>query len=103
MRYADDPPSWHPGMVAMVTGPDGKPGTLHRTYLSLNGRKADIKQPRLLMPGPFPKGGAIRLAPHERTLGIAEGIETAFAASALFGVPCWAAGNDSGLSGWDPA
>jgi hypothetical protein len=27
-------------------------------------------------------------------LGIGEGIETALSAAALFGVPCWAAGND---------
>jgi putative DNA primase/helicase len=102
MRYQADPPSWHPGMVAMVTGPDGKPATLHRTYLTAEGRKAEIEEPRLLMPGPFPKGGAIRLAPHHDILGIAEGIETAFAASALFSIPCWAAGNDSGVAAWIP-
>ena len=86
----------------MVTGPDGAPSTLHRTYLTADGRKAEVEKPRLLMPGPFPKGGAIKLAAHGEVLGIAEGIETAFAASALFGMPCWAAVCDTALAAWLP-
>lgn len=35
-------------------------------------------------------------------LGIAEGIETAFAAASLFGVPCWSAINTALLSQWEP-
>jgi putative DNA primase/helicase len=36
----------------------------------------------------MPAGAAVRLMAHGDTLGIAEGIETALSASALFGVPC---------------
>ena len=91
VRYQSDCPSFHPAMIAMVTGPDGTPSTLHRTYLTDDGRKAAVREPRLLMPGIIAKGAAIRLAPAGDALGIAEGIETALSASALFGVPCWAA------------
>lgn len=89
-------------MIAMVMGPDGKPAILHRTYLTEDGRKADVEAPRRLMPGTVPKGAAIRLMPHEGLLGIAEGLETAFAASSLFGVPCWAAVSAGMIAAWEP-
>lgn len=43
-----------------------------------------------------------RLAPYTDHLGIAEGIETAVAATALTGTPCWAALNAQNLEGWIP-
>jgi putative DNA primase/helicase len=89
-------------MIAMVTGPDGAPATLHRTYLAADGRKAPVLEPRRLMPGKVAKGAAVRLSPARNTLGIAEGIETALSASALFGVPCWAAVNAGMLAAWRP-
>lgn len=75
-------------MLALVTGPDGKGVNLHRTFLE-NGGKANMPEPRRLMPGRLPDGSAIRLWPHEGRLGVAEGIETALAAHRDFGVPCW--------------
>lgn len=102
LKYQDDPPSWHPAMIAMVTGPDGKPAILHRTYITEDGCKAGVEAPRRLMPGTVPKGAAIRLMPHEGILGIAEGIETAFAAASLFGVPCWAALSARMMAAWEP-
>jgi putative DNA primase/helicase len=87
-------------MIAMVSGPNGSPSILHRTYLTDDGRKAPVIEPRLFMPGTIAKGAAIRLAPAGDALGIAEGIETALSASALFGVPCWAAGNAGLLAAW---
>ncbi len=93
VRYQSDCPSFHPAMIAMVTGPDGAPSNLHRTYLTADGRKAPVLEPRRLMLGTIAKGAAIRLAPAGDALGIAEGIETALSASVLFGVPCWAAGS----------
>ncbi len=42
LRYQDETPSWHPAMLAMVTGPDGAPATIHRTYLTEGGRKAPV-------------------------------------------------------------
>jgi putative DNA primase/helicase len=102
LRYQSDYPSFHPAMIAMVTAPDGAPSTLHRTYLTNDGRKAPVIEPRRLMPGSIAKGAAIRLGPSGDVLGIAEGIETALSATALFGVPCWAAVNAGMLAAWQP-
>ena len=54
------------------------------------------------MMGAMPGGAAVRLMPHEQTLGIAEGIETAMSASALFNVPVWAALTAGLLQEWTP-
>ena len=89
-------------MLAMVTGPDGAPSILHRTYLTDDGRKALVIEPRRLMSGSIAKGASIRLSPTGDALGIAEGIETALSASALFGVPCWAAVSAGMLAAWQP-
>lgn len=102
VRYQAEPTTWHPAMIAMIHGADGKPAILHRTYLTKDGRKAVVEAPRRLMPGSVPKGCAVRLAPHAGTLGIAEGIETALSAAAIFGVPCWAAVNANMLANWVP-
>jgi len=101
-HYQSDCPSFHPAMIAMVTGPDGAPSILHRTYLTDDGCKAPVTGPRRLMSGTVAKGAAIRLAPADEVLGIAEGIETAVSASVLFGVPCWAAVSAGMLAAWQP-
>jgi putative DNA primase/helicase len=99
VRYQSDRPSFHPAMIAMVTGSDGTPSILHRTYLTADGLKASLDAPRRLMPGTVAKGAAIRLAPAGDALGIAE---TALSASALFRIPCWAAVNAGMLAAWQP-
>ncbi len=102
-RYqGDDEPRWFPAMVAKVTAPDGTPSTLHRTYLTIDGRKAPVDEPRRIMPGKIAKGGAIRLGPAASVLGVAEGIETALSASAIWNVPCWAAVNSSMMVAFEP-
>lgn len=92
----------YPGLVAMVRDVNGKAVTLHRTFLSPDGNKAKINPCRKLMPGGFPHGAAVRLGGMAETIGIAEGIETALAASIIFGVPVWAALNEVGLQHWQP-
>jgi putative DNA primase/helicase len=94
--------SWHPAMVAKILAPDGTPTNLHRTYLTLDGQKAPVGSVRKAMTGGIAKGAAIRLFEAGPVLGVAEGIETAFAASALFGVPVWSTINSTILSGWLP-
>lgn len=100
--YSGEPKRWFPAMVAMVVGPDGKAATLHRTYLTEEGEKAPVEAPRRVMPGMIPKGAAVRLSDVAPTLGIAEGIETALSATAIFQVPCWAALNATMLAAWFP-
>jgi putative DNA primase/helicase len=98
LPYGD---SLYPAMLGVVTMPDGKPSTMHRTWLDGKGGKAPVDQPKKVMSGTI-KGGAIRLAPIAECLGIAEGIETALAASVLFGMPVWAAISANGVQQWEP-
>lgn len=91
-----------PAMLALVSGPDGSPVNIHRTFLGPNG-KAEIDTPRAMMPGPIPDGSAIRLYPvHGERLGAAEGIETAIRAAKRFKRPVWATLNATMLSKWQP-
>lgn len=88
-------------LLALVTWADGTAATLHRTYL-LDGHKAPVEEPKKLMPGKPITGGAIRLSPAGECLGIAEGIETAMAASELFSVPVWSCINANGVETFAP-
>lgn len=93
----------HPTMLAMVRDPGGKPVNLHRTFLTPDGLKAPLgDEARKLMEGELPKGSAIRLAPAGEELGVAEGIETAFSAGAIFKVPTWALISADNLAAWTP-
>jgi putative DNA primase/helicase len=88
-------------MVARVDDPSGRAVTLHRTYLTLDGRKANVLSPKKLMspavPGAIP-GGAMRLYPAGETLAVAEGVETALAVRLATGLPVWASICASGMA-----
>jgi putative DNA primase/helicase len=91
-----------PALLALVQQVDGTAANIHRTFLGPNG-KADMENPRAMMPGEIPGGSAVRLFPvHGERLGIAEGIETALAAAARFQVPVWSAINSTMLAKWEP-
>lgn len=92
-----------PGMVAAVTDVDGQLVSIHRTYLTTDGRKADVKTVKKLT------GGSARLAgcsikldqidpSRERSMiGVAEGVETALAIRAASGIPTASAVSAHGL------
>lgn len=95
----------YPAMVHLFRAPCGSPLTYHVTYLTPDGRKADVPAAKKVLPGVSKlTGGAIRLgaAGSDCVLGIAEGIETALAATLRTGIPCWAAYSAQLLESWDP-
>lgn len=101
---------WHEGkslgvyecMVGIITSPKDRPESYHLTYID-GAKKADVPSPRKVMtPINTITGGAIRLYPRAERMGIAEGIETAIAASMLSGMPVWAAVSASGMESFEP-
>lgn len=105
LRYVDQDGSSrseHPAMLARLRYPDGTGASIHRTYLTAAGEKAAVPQTKKIMAGKPLNTAAVRLGPVGRYLGIAEGIETALAASLRFGVPVWAATNAVLLESWVP-
>ena len=103
-------PYWHdgekhgafPAMVAPIVAPGGRTVALHRTYLTADGRKADLPSPKKLTGAAgLLSGACIPLhKPAHGCIGIAEGIETALAAwcaSTLPTVASYCAGN---LAAW---
>jgi phage/plasmid primase-like uncharacterized protein len=108
VRDANDRPRCvgrFPAMLAVVADRDGRPISIHRTYVRADGTgKAPVPSPRKLMAhaGPTPlSGAAIRLCPAASDLGIAEGIETALAVRAITGMPVWACVSATLLRGFE--
>jgi putative DNA primase/helicase len=89
-----------PAMLGVVRDATGRIVGCHRTYLDgEQGTKASVEPCRLSL-GPI-CGGAVRLGAFAEAIIVAEGIETALAASTLLpgaGVP-WACLSASGLAG----
>lgn len=105
LRYTDEAGAdlgRFPAMLARLQYPDGAGASIHRTYLTDDGEKAPVPQPKKIMAGKPLNTAAVRLGGGGTTLGIGEGIETALAASFRFGVPVWAATNAVLLEAWVP-
>lgn len=83
-------------MIAAVTTSDGKGCSLHRTWI-IDGQRMERK-----LYGKVARGSAVRLMAYTDTLGIAEGLESAWAASMLHNVPVWSAINTTVLTQWTP-
>lgn len=94
------------GMSVMVCKIEDHQGlrieNLHLTFLTKDGRKANITPAKRVMPGKLPPGCAIRLGPVNPVMGVAEGIETAISAAIMYDMPVWACVNGTLLSQWIP-
>ncbi len=99
--HDDGSTTQHPGMVAPLVN-NGRTLALHRTYLTRDGRKADLPTVRKLTGAAGMLSGACipLLQPVCGTIGIAEGVETALAAWCASGVNTVAAYSAGNLAGW---
>jgi len=103
-------PYWHgteklgmyPAMVAPIVAPDGRTVALHRTYLTADGRKANLPTVKKLTGAAGPLAGACipLFKPLHSCIGTAEGIETALAAWCASGVPTVAAYSAGNLAAY---
>ena len=90
-------------MLAVFMGPDNQGVTIHQTYLTEEGKKMDIAEPKRFLPALKKMlGGAVRLWPSDNRLGVGEGVETMLAASEQTGIPTWATLTSSLLVGFEP-
>ncbi|MFA5323998.1 MAG: primase-helicase zinc-binding domain-containing protein [Smithella sp.] len=105
--YEKDTNKEYPAMIARIQNAEGKPISLHRTYLSDNG-KADVPSPKKTMTPTEPiAGGAIRLFMpgglfDAETLGVAEGIESAMSAAQIYSIATWSVISTSIMEKWIP-
>lgn len=91
-----------PCMVVPLVDKSGRMLSLHRTYLTPDGRKADVPAVRKLSPASgLLSGASIPLHPPKSgAMGIAEGIETALGAWLASGVPVVAAYSAGNLAAY---
>lgn len=93
---------YFPAMVAAVSSFENQGIGVHRIYLTTEGQKAPVDKAKKLMAGRPLNGASIKIGAAGEVLGIAEGIETALAASRLFAVPVWAAISANLMEQWMP-
>lgn len=88
-----------PAMVAKALDADGQLVQIHKTYLTREGRKADVPIVKKTERGVGCNSFAIRMqAVTADTLGVGEGIESALAAAMLRDVPVWPCLNGPAMS-----
>jgi hypothetical protein len=103
LRYYDDDGRYlgtFPAMLARIADAAGKPVSVHRTFLTTDGRKAPVPKVRKFMSAALSgatTGGAIRLYRHGEALAVCEGIETALSVRLMTRLAVWAAGSASGI------
>lgn len=102
MQPGMDKPTYHPGMLAIYHDENGKPLTMHRTFLAPEGKgKAEVDAPKKIFSSPGDiRGGCIRLdepiADQDGNLviGICEGLENALSIREGSGCPMWVGYSD---------
>ena len=76
--------------------------TYHVTYIE-DGKKAPVDPARKILPAHGSiKGASVPLYEPAKVMGVAEGIETAIAATMLTRIPVWSVLSTSGMKSWIP-
>lgn len=102
LLYSDDEEEkrrW-PAMLSRMTDAAGVVTAVHRTYLTDDGRKAPVASPKKITAGAT-NGAVAQLGVPDAVMGIAEGVETALAASQWFEMAVWAAIGAENLASFD--
>lgn len=97
LRYGSHGREEYPALVAGIQYADGTGASLHKTFLTPDGRKANVDPVRKVAKCVSMEGASVRLGPVQERLGFAEGIETSICASKIFRLPVWAALSANGL------
>lgn len=89
----------YPAMLACAHSPNGEMVQLHKTYLTPQGEKAGVPLPKKTEYGVGASSFAVRMMlPVGDTLGVCEGIETAWGAAMLRQIPVWPCLNGPALA-----
>ncbi|MCD8339866.1 MAG: toprim domain-containing protein [Burkholderiales bacterium] len=92
-RHEDGTKTTHPGLIAIVRNRKGQCANIQRTFLTEEGRKANVESPKKLMSQPANVellGSAIRIGGMPgKSICVAEGIETSYSVHMATGLPCW--------------
>lgn len=111
MREHPSAPYWHdgqlighfPAMVNALRDTHGVTMTYHITYVTNDGKKAEVPVAKKIMtPVKTITGSAIRLCGEYPDMAIAEGVETALGVMTYEGLPCWASYSANNLAKFDP-
>ncbi len=92
-------------LCAAVRDSKGRLVTLHRTFLSPSGFKAEVDHPKRIMALPSDRtilGASVQFGEPQKVLAVAEGIETALSVVQGLRIPCWAALSAVGLEHFEP-
>ena len=89
-----------PALLCRVSDVEGKPVSILRVFLTTDGKKAPVPNPKKLMSpvsASATRGAAIRLYPCTDKLAVTEGVETALAVHLATRIPTWATISAGGM------
>lgn len=90
-------------ILSRIRDPSGQPVSLHQTFITAEGGKADVPKVKKLRPSvttaPI-SGGAVQLCPPTPALSLAEGLETLLSVESAIGMPGWGLLNATLMGSW---
>lgn len=95
----------HPCILTRIRNSSGTPVNLHQTFITLDGKKADLPQVKKVRPKihAYPmSGGAAQLALPGPCMSVAEGLETVGSVGFAIKMPIWGLLNATMMGSWIP-